>query len=86
MTWITDMDHIMKEIGGRYTFSRNCHSGIASFVSEGHQCGCHRCRNTRGEPWDEATEEQAERDSAEAQRAFRAWVRAQDEAREAPDA
>lgn len=55
----------------KFSFSPNCHSGIASYVAEGHKCGCRRCREERGEPWDEQTEAQAARDSQFASEKFR---------------
>ena len=79
--WIKQFDAIAKERGLRWTFSINCHSGIASFVEEGHQCGCKRCLTDRGETWTDETEAQAERDSKAAQLAFKAhtlkWMKAQ---------
>lgn len=75
--WIKQLDALVAESGPRYTFSINCHSGIASFVGPDHKCGCRRCREERGEPHDEATEAQAAADSKTAQAGMREWVRLQ---------
>ncbi len=61
--------------GVKLTFSKNCHSGIASAISPDHKCGCWRCRTKRGEPWNEETESQAEKDSVKAQKLFRESLR-----------
>ena len=74
--WIKQLDAIVKDNGLRFTFSINCHSGIASLISDDHKCGCKRCREQRGEPWDEATEAQAAEDSKLAQIQMRKWARA----------
>ena len=73
--WIKELDVIVKDNGLRFTFSINCHSGIASLISEDHRCGCKRCREQRGEPWDDATEAQAAEDSKAAQVKMREWAR-----------
>lgn len=70
--WIKTLDALMAENGLRFTFSINCHSGIASLLGPDHRCGCWRCRKERGEPSDEQTEEQAALDSKAAQAAMRA--------------
>ncbi len=73
--WIKTMDELVASAGLRYTFSINCHSGIVSFVKPDHKCGCKRCRQERGEPWDEQTEAQAKADSEFAQKALRQDVK-----------
>lgn len=72
--WAKYLDDILASNQVKITFSRNCHSGIASMVAQGHQCGCWRCRESRGEPWDDVTEAQAAADSAVAQKAMRVWA------------
>ena len=73
--WIKELDAIVKDSGLRYTFSINCHSGIASLIGPDHKCGCKRCRTERGQPWDETTEAQAAEDSKLAQVKMREWAR-----------
>lgn len=75
MGWIEDLDQIARANKLRFTFSQHCHSGIAQFVADGHQCGCKRCRVQRGEHWNDLTEAQAALDSAVAQREFKRWLR-----------
>lgn len=72
--WIKELDKIIDEAGLVVTFSINCHSGIASYLRPGHQCGCKRCLTERGEQWTEETEAQAAIDSKEAQAAFKAHL------------
>jgi hypothetical protein len=74
MSWCEDFDKLFAGTGIRLTFSINCHSGISSLLEPGHQCGCWRCREGRGQPWDEATEEQAAKDSRRAQQAMREFA------------
>lgn len=72
--WIKTIDALVAGNGLRYTFSINCHSGIASMLGPDHRCGCWRCREERGEASDEATEAQAALDSKAAQKAMREWA------------
>lgn len=73
--WIKELDVIVKDSGLRYTFSINCHSGIASLIGPDHECGCKRCLTERGQPWDEMTEAQAAEYSKQAQVKMREWAR-----------
>jgi hypothetical protein len=73
--WIKELDAIVKHNGLRFTFSINCHSGIASLLGPDHKCGCKRCREKRGEPWDDVTEAQAAEDSKAAQVKMRKLAR-----------
>ena len=75
--WIGKLDEVMRDSNVKLTFSINCHSGITSLLGPDHRCGCRRCREERGEPWDDATEAQAARDSKAAQKAMREWVKKQ---------
>lgn len=73
--WIKQFDAIVKDSGLRFTFSTNCHSGISSLLGPDHKCGCKRCREKRGEPWDDETEAKAAEDSKAAQVKMREWAR-----------
>ena len=73
--WIKQLDAIVKDNGLRFTFSINCHSGIASLIDKDHKCGCKRCLTERGVPWTEAMEAQAAEDSKAAQVKMREWAR-----------
>ncbi len=70
--WIEPLGKILDESGVRFTFSQHCHSGIADMISPDHKCGCRRCLTSRGEIWTDETEAQAERDSKQAQLAWKA--------------
>lgn len=61
--------------GLKFTFSKNCCSGIVRVLGPEAVCQCWRCRGGRGLPVDEATEEQAEITSKRAQRAMRHAVK-----------
>ncbi len=63
---------LLSETGARITFSINCHSGIVGFLGPNERCGCWRCREERGESWDEATESEAEMRSRDARRRWNA--------------
>jgi hypothetical protein len=79
--WIEQLDKLVKDNGLRFTFSINCHSGIASLLGPDHKCGCKRCLTERGEPWDDTTEAQAAADSKLAQVKMREWARSMYEAK-----
>lgn len=65
---------LLEESDAKVTFSINCHSGNASFLGAGAVCGCWRCRESRGEPWDEDTEREAAARSKEASRLMREFA------------
>lgn len=69
--WIKELDAILKDANLKVTFSKNCHSGIASEIAPDHKCGCWRCRESRGESWNEETEAQAGRHSKQAQESLK---------------
>lgn len=64
----TTLCKLLEEAGAQVTFSANCHSGLASYLGRGHQCGCWRCMKERGETPTEETERKAASDSAMAKR------------------
>lgn len=70
-----DLDALFR--GVRITFSPHCHSGIASYISLDHRCGCRRCRSERGEQWTEETELEAAAHSKLAQAEMRRSIKEQ---------
>lgn len=71
MNALKTLCRLLEESGAKVTFSINCHSGIVSVLGPDAKCGCWRCRESRGEPWDDATEEDARVLSLVAQKEFR---------------
>ncbi len=74
MTAFRTLCKLLEESGAKVTFSINCCSGIVSILKDGSTCQCWRCRESRGEPHDESTEEAAAALSIRAQKAMRESV------------
>ena len=65
------LDEITKMFNeARAAFSRNCCSGIIHVLGEEKRCGCWRCREERGEPWDDETEAAAQAVAEAARKAY----------------
>jgi hypothetical protein len=67
---------LLEESGAKVTFSKNCCSGIVSLLGPAAICQCWRCRESRGQTWNDSTEASAAEISARAQMAMRDRVRA----------
>jgi hypothetical protein len=78
-TAVGQLAELLEKTKVKFTFSKNCCSGIVHILGEDMRCQCRRCRQERGEPVTEETEQQAAALSAEARAKYqevqRKWIK-----------